>query len=326
MSNDSEKSAKVLLKARPTSEQLRDRLAEPAPDGLELYLDVADISDDNWLATLEQRIADLDVPSDFDWVVEGPLRSLDGSFFDISKHTSANIEVVQRLVTFGRTIGAKAVVIHAIAPTSDVGLFSDESCATTLKESLSLLQLYADLCSDGGLIPTVENIPPVTRMRESRFMHSLIGMEPKDLLFLADQIEGLKVTLDVSHAQLYLNAASSSRLSASSEVGPEIAPLIAYLSGRREVSTLEEYIDRVEHLIFEAHFSNARGLLGEGLAYGDGELDLDRAAARLRYVAKYLVTETIEPDANKSILMREAQGRMKAALESGSNAASRGRI
>lgn len=310
MSNNSKKCAKILLKARPTLRQLCDRLADPAPDGLELYLDAADIADDDWLTKLDGRIAGLTLPADFDWVIEGPMRSLDGTFFDVSNYSPANVEVLRRLTTFGSAIGAKAAVIHAIAPTDDVHAFSAPACAATLEESLRLVRLYAGLCHEARLVPTVENIPAVTKMREARLMHSLIGMEPTDLLFLAEAVEGLRVTLDVSHAQLYLNAATADP----SAVPPELAPLVAYLSARREVMSLEEYIARIEHLIYEAHFSNASGLLGEGLAYDDGDLDLDAATRRLGHVAKYLVTETIEPDPDRAILMREAQERMKAAL------------
>jgi hypothetical protein len=34
----------ILLKARPTPTQLADRLRKPVPDGLELYLDTADLA------------------------------------------------------------------------------------------------------------------------------------------------------------------------------------------------------------------------------------------------------------------------------------------
>src|SRR5687768_8011396 len=95
--------ARVLLKARPTPEQLADRIADPMPDGLELYLDVADISYPDWHSTLVRRIAALDVPDDFVWIVEGPLRSLDGDFFDVSRPTEANFEVLRRLIGFGRS-------------------------------------------------------------------------------------------------------------------------------------------------------------------------------------------------------------------------------
>ena len=47
------------------------------------------------------------------------------------------------------------------------------------------------------------------------------------------------------------------------------------------------------------------------------DLDLDWATVRLNSVADYLVTETIEPDPNKSVLMREAETRMKSVLSLG---------
>jgi len=55
----------------------------------------------------------------FDLVVEGPLRSLDGAFFDISRPSAANQEILRRLTTFGARIGAKVAVIHLIAPSPD---------------------------------------------------------------------------------------------------------------------------------------------------------------------------------------------------------------
>lgn len=312
MSNISERCAKILLKARPTAEQLADRLADPVPDGLELYLDASDISGERWLATLEARLAALDVPAGFVWVVEGPLRSLDGSFFDLSRPTAANMEVIRRLVAFGRAVGASAAVIHAIAPTTQAEAFSREICNQALQESLPLLRFYAKLCRENDIVPTIENVPPVTKMRESRLMHSLIGMAPADMIFLTENTEGLRVTFDLSHAQLYLNAAAS----CPSAVPEEIAPLVSYLSRSRTVSTIADYIDTIDRLVLEAHFSNARGLFGEGLAYNDGEIELDWVVMRLRQTAEYLVTETIEPDPRKAILMREAQRRMTAVLAS----------
>src|SRR3972149_2415390 len=109
---------KILLKARPTPVQMSDRLHEPVPDGLELYLDAADISDEGWLERLVKVTHEHRPDEGFDYVVEGPLRSLDGTFFSISNGTEANVEVVRRLVLAGRKLGAKALVIHAIAPRS----------------------------------------------------------------------------------------------------------------------------------------------------------------------------------------------------------------
>ena len=51
----------VLLKARPIDGQLADRLADPVPDGMELYVHESDVSgdvgDDRWRAILHARFA-----------------------------------------------------------------------------------------------------------------------------------------------------------------------------------------------------------------------------------------------------------------------------
>lgn len=320
MSNSSSMTAQILLKARPTPEQLADRTAVPVPAGMELYLDGQDISGDDWLTVLTGRIDALDVPDDFVWIVEGPLRSLDGSFFDVSQNSEANREVLRRVIEFGRILGAEASVIHVIALAEHASQFSTDTCAGKLADSLPLIRFYAELCHRAGLIPTVENIPPITKMREARLLHSYIGMEPGDLRSLVETIDGLQVTLDVSHAQLYLNAANLEK----TDAPPEVAPVVDYLNRRREVSTLDEYIDQLNDVLFEAHISNAEGLFGEGLPYDYGDLDLDRTTRRLGGIARYLVTETIEADTNRAVLMREAQRRMDQVLATQLTTASRG--
>ncbi|MBI4320095.1 MAG: hypothetical protein HY675_16510 [Chloroflexi bacterium] len=299
-----------MLKARPLVPQLRDRCVPPLPDGLELYLDAQDIAGPGWLGELVERIRGLRMPDGFIFVVEGPMRSLDGSFFDISNNSPANVEVLRRLVSFGERIGARAAVIHAIAPREQVDGIGDELCRETLERSLPLLELYSRLCREAGLLPTIENVPPVTQMREEKFMHSLIGMEPRDIVFLAGAVEGVRLTLDVSHAQLYLNAAHAD----AGLVDAQLAPLVRHLVRRRIVADLDEYMSAVAGLIAEAHFSNAAGLLGEGLPYSEGDIDLDAVTVRLASLAQFLVTEIIEPDPDCSTYMREAYRRMTAAL------------
>src|SRR5262249_34900695 len=80
MSPGSAPLARVLLKARPTPTQLADRFAPPWPQGLELYLDRADIATDEECQAVIDRIRAYDLPDDFAFVVEGPIRSLDGEY------------------------------------------------------------------------------------------------------------------------------------------------------------------------------------------------------------------------------------------------------
>ena len=74
---------RLLLKARPTADQLADRLAAPEPEGLELYLDRQDLAPDDWLARITSATAV--VPrDDFAWIVEAPIRTLGDQFFDLT--------------------------------------------------------------------------------------------------------------------------------------------------------------------------------------------------------------------------------------------------
>src|SRR5688572_33111316 len=82
----------ILLKARPTPTQLADRLREPVPDGLELYLDTADLASPEAMDGVVANLDACDLPSDFVLLVEGPIRSLDGEFFDLTRDSEARSE------------------------------------------------------------------------------------------------------------------------------------------------------------------------------------------------------------------------------------------
>jgi hypothetical protein len=241
------------------------------------------------------------------------LRSLGGDFFDLSEDTPSNRETIRRLVTFGGEIGADMAVIHAIAPTVESRNFDDSGHHELLERSLTLLRFYRDQCLTQGITPTLENVPPVLRMREGRFMHSAIGMEPEDLIKLCQLVAGVKAIIDVSHAQLYLNAVT---------LPTELVPqewrwLIDFIQRRAKVRTIAEYIDALNGILVEAHISNAAGLFGEGLPYAEGDLAMDAVIRKLGPIVKYLVTETLEPNPDNAVGMREAQRRMILALRGG---------
>src|SRR5579884_710392 len=106
MSTGSSALARILLKARPTPAQLADRFAAPWADGLELYLDRADVVDEAERAAVLRRIRDYDLPDGFAFVVEGPIRSLDNEYVDISAFTPATRELTQRLGEMAAALGA----------------------------------------------------------------------------------------------------------------------------------------------------------------------------------------------------------------------------
>src|SRR5262245_21623647 len=109
--------AKLCLKARPTPLQLADRLRpvdDVWPDGVELYLAAADLQDAQTVADIAQRLRSAEVPPGFDWLIEGPVDSLDGGDFDVTRDHPADLHVIERLAQLANAIGARAVNIHLI--------------------------------------------------------------------------------------------------------------------------------------------------------------------------------------------------------------------
>jgi sugar phosphate isomerase/epimerase len=311
MSNGSDRLARILLKARPTPTQLADRFRSPWPDGLELYLDRADIVTEDECHAVVERVRAYDLPEDFAFVVEGPIRSLDNEYVDISACTPATKELVARLGWMARELGADGVVTHCIIPRfslSDDDWKRRPEIFATCRE---FVRYYVDTLGTMGLVPIIENVPPVLRMRENRYLYTPLGMAPEDLVWFLDQAPGLMFTLDVSHAQLYVNARN---MADQGDTDPEVEPLMRYLRHFPQIATVDGFVDAFGDAIFEAHVSNASGLLGEGARYGDGDIDMDHVIGRLARTARYLVTETLEPNNDKAVYMREAQSGMASVL------------
>jgi hypothetical protein len=177
---------------------------------------------------------------------------------------------------------------------------------------LEWVGFYAETLLPLGVVPVIENVPPVLRMREGRYLYTPIGMAPEDVIWFVDRVPGLMTTLDVSHAQLYVNA----RRMADEGVGEEEAPLplMEHLRNFPPIDSVETFIDVMGRSIFEAHVSNASGLLGEGARYNEGDIDMERVISRLARTARFLVTETLEPDNDRAVYMREAQSGMRSVL------------
>lgn len=352
MPNGSDNTVELLLKCRPTPDQLSDRLQDPRPDGLELYLDASDIASQEAMREVVRSLEVLGVRPGFCRVVEGPVRSLDGAFFHIARNSEADREVVRRVVALGREMGAAVANLHAIAPSPDAGSLSADARRVALDHAVAFLEYFARTAMDAGLTPAIENIPPVQRQRESRYFYSPLGMAPEDIMFFVRQVPGLRTVLDVSHAQLYINArryaekdgaqgpggkglrrrASSSRPSIPNAgggaeefvPGPHRSPadgphclapeLFHHLHQFQPVPDIYGYIDTLGDSILVCHLSNASGILGEGLPFAQGDMDMDQVVRALCRRARYLVTETLEPDPARAVYMRDAQRRLARVL------------
>ena len=169
MSPGSETTARILLKARPTPRQLADRLRPPLPEGLELYLDGRDVA----TPAARQAVVDLmrayALPPDFAIVVEGPIRGLDGEYFDLAELRPANFELLERLAEMAAAVGATGLVIHAIVPRFELA-WNPADREAVFARCLTLLHAYVASAEAHGLVPTLETVPPVLRMRESRYL------------------------------------------------------------------------------------------------------------------------------------------------------------
>ena len=299
---------RVLLKARPVLAQLADRLAPPVPEGLELYLDRHDLLIDDWLKRIQGDTAAAGAPPNFTWIVEAPIRTLGGALFDLTVDDADHRATIQRVVEVGAAIGAIAANIHVVAPTLDADTLTDGRRLQKLDEARPLLEYYADACQKRGLVPQIENVPPVGRMREAAFVYSPIGLACDDLLFLTDARSDVRVTLDVSHAALFLNW----RKAPDPQVGDHVRPVARFCRARSGPDDLASYTQTLAGVAATVHVSNASGLLGEGLPYGAGEEDLDHVLSPLLGTARFFVTETIEEDPERANKMRDAQRRLLA--------------
>ncbi len=295
--------AKLLLKARPTPTQLADRL-RPVDgawaDGLELYLAAADLHD---VHAIVARIRQSEVPDGFVWLIEGPVDSLDGADFDVTRESAADREVLRRLAAIAAGIGARAVNIHVIAPSADVSRLTLQCRAALLERAVPFLREFVDLMEGAGAVPTVEHMPPVLRMRRSDFVYTPIGMASADFHFLTERVPGLRVLVDTSHAGLYLNARR--------ELPDPLRDYLRLLP--REANDLTGFLSSFPN-VENAQISNAQGILGEGLAYGQGDFDLDVAVRWLGQHVRHIVTETLEADNDNAVLMRDALCRMRQVL------------
>ena len=260
-----------------------------------------------------QRIRQHEVPPGFHFVVEGPMRSLDGEYFDVTTCTPATRELMHRLAMIATELGAEGVVMHCIAPRLTLTDDDWESREGNLEGCLDFVQFYVDTLLPLGLIPTLENVPPVLRMREGRYLFTPVGMAPEDIRWFLDHVPGLQTTLDVSHGQLYVNAW---RMAQQGKGDADVQPLMRHLQHYAPIESVETFIDVNGASTFEAHVSNATGLLGEGAPYSEGDIDMQRVVERLAKTARFLVTETLEPDNDHAGFMRQAQEGIASVLQS----------
>jgi hypothetical protein len=293
------------------------------PDGVELYIHEADVAADGWFEALAATFERVRYPADFTWIVEGPVWSLDGELFGISRNAEADRELTRRLVRLATHLGAAAVNLHCVDGSPDPRVLDEGARRAALERALPFLVWYARLCGDAGVQPLIENVPPICRMRRAAFIFTPIGVEPRDLVACAEAVPGLGLTLDTSHAQLAVNAfrgprsgdwglGTESGIGGDSVLSPQ-SPVLraaAYYRERAGPQSLAAFIAALLPWTRSVHVANAAGLLDEGLPYDEGDADLDAAVRQLAGTAAYFVTEPLDPDDDHAVLKRAMQARL----------------
>jgi nucleoside-diphosphate-sugar epimerase/sugar phosphate isomerase/epimerase len=289
------------LKAAPLAEQLAERLDGDSWQGIEIALGPRDlgagaISGADALATAVSavRAAAGDLPV----TVEAPLAWPCGAFVSVDKLDGEARAGIEGSAEFAAAVGSPVLTIHLFIPTKPRAFCAAEGVDEAAVERF--LRFYADACISRGVKPLIENVPPILRMRTGGVYLSPIGGHWHDLLHWRERIPELGFTIDTSHAGLFHSFAAA-------------YPSLFGLTSNDDLD-LRRYVEELGPHAEVAHVSDAHGLLGEGLPYGDGELDLGPVVRRLGEFVSYMVAEINEPDPARSPAMKAAYRRIEHVL------------
>ena len=258
------------LKAAPSASQIAERLANGPWAGLELALLPADVADDGATARAVAETLRATEGQGLVLTAEAPVSWPSGDFVHVERLTDEARACIARCAEFAAAIGSPVLTLHLYAPVSPEEF---RAGAPVDEERLAgFLRFYADACLARGIAPLIENVPPVLRMRQGGVFFSELGGHWRDLLHARELVPELGFTLDTSHAGLFRSfaAAYPGLFGLASDDGLE----------------LDRYVEELGPNTAVAHVSDAHGILGEGLPYGAGELDLDPVVAKLARVAR----------------------------------------
>ena len=286
-----------LLKAAPEAEQIADRLTGGAWRGLELCLGPQHVAS---AAALDGAIRAADSLREAGLAVtaESPVAWPSGAFVRVDRLDDEARAGIEASARFAQAIGSDVLTIHLFVPL-DPAEYRDGAPPDPAAIE-AYLRFYAQACGEHGVTPLIENVPPVLRMRTGGVYLSPLGGHWRDLLEWRERVSELGFTLDTSHAALFRNFAVA-------------YPGVLGVASDDEL-TLERYVEELGPGTRVAHVSDAHGLLGEGLPYGSGELELDPVVARLGAVAEWIVAEINEPDPRRSEDMKAGYRRVERAL------------
>jgi nucleoside-diphosphate-sugar epimerase/sugar phosphate isomerase/epimerase len=289
-----------LLKAAPAPDQLADRIADGPWRGLEIGLAGEHIADDEALVRAIEVTRE--ATDGLALTAEAPLTWPSGAFVRVDRLDDEARVGIERSATFAAAIGSRVLTIHLFVPQTPEEFRSTQP--TDEAEVERFLRCYADACLAQGVTPLIENVPSVLRMRTGGVHLSRIGGHWRDLRAWRERVPELRFTLDTSHAALFRSFCAA-------------YPTLHGLASDEELD-LTRYVEELGPWTEVAHVSDAHGLLGEGLPYGSGELDLDPVVRRLAELVPYIVAEINEPDPRRSSDMKRGYRAIERAIAGGS--------
>src|SRR5215211_7394865 len=238
-----------LLKAAARRDQIAERLEGFEARGLEIALAPADVADDDSLARAVAAVRDGVAGRDLVVTAEAPVSWPSGAFVRVDRLTDEARASIDRSAAFAEAIGSPVLTLHLYAP-APPHEFRDAPPLDE-EEIERFLGFYAEACGARGVVPLVENVPPVLRMRVGGVFLSAIGGHWRDLRLWHARVPALRFTLDTSHAALFRNFAAA-------------YPSLFGLESDEELE-LARYVEELGPSLEVAHVSDAHGLLGEGL-------------------------------------------------------------
>src|SRR5512133_512815 len=179
-----------LLKAAPEPDQIADRLDGGDWCGLELCLMASHVASDEAIA---RAIGNARVAIDGrDAVVtaEAPVSWPSGAHVRVDRLDDEARAGIERSADFAAGIGSPVLTIHLFVPTTPAQ-YRGTLAGPDTAEVERFLTFYANACVERGVIPLIENVPPVLRMRTGGFFLSAIGGHWRDLLEWRERVLAL---------------------------------------------------------------------------------------------------------------------------------------
>ena len=283
----------TLLKAAPEPDQIAERLAGGPWRGIELCLAPGHVESDERLAAAIAVARDALPEDDFAVTAEAPVAWPSGAHVRVDRLDDEARAGIERSARFAAGVGSPVLTIHLFTPKSPEEFRRDwrpDGAGIDEDEVERFLGFFAEACRDCGVTPLIENVPPILRMRTGGVFLSPVGGHWRDLLAWRARIPELRFTFDTSHAALFRSFAAA-------------YPSLFGLSDDEELD-LGRYVEELGPAVKVAHVSNAHGVLGEGLPYATGDLDLDPVVRRLAALVPFIVAEIGEPDPMHSPAMK----------------------